>query len=183
MIVEISTETLKDFGISANDYLYLYLLSNKCYEVIVELNLDVELEDLQTKGLIKIGEELQSHTVRDKFINYNRLPEDQMWSELLSYFPLKVSGNRGEVRVLRSKDAESANNSQAKKKYLAYLKGSTLRHKEVVDALKNELDIRNKSNSLFYMQMLNTWVNQRTWEKYIDLKADVTTTPRVTRQL
>ena len=119
MIVEISTETLKEFGISANDFLYLYLVSNKYYEVIVELNLDVELEELQTKGLIKIGESLESHIVRDKFVNHNRIPDDQMWAELLSYYPLKVTGNNREVRVLRSKDAESSNNAPAKKKYLA----------------------------------------------------------------
>lgn len=183
MIVEISTETLKEFGISANDFLYLYLVSNKYYEVIVELNLNVELEELQTKGLIKIGESLESHIVRDKFVNHNRIPDDQMWAELLSYFPLKVTGNNREVRVLRSKDADSLNNAPAKKKYIAHIKGNVAVHRQAVEALKNELEIRKQSNNLFFMQMLSTWVNQRTWEKYIDIKPDVTATTRVTRQL
>jgi hypothetical protein len=56
-------------------------------------------------------------------------------------------------------------------------------HRQAVEALKNELEIRKQSNNLFFMQMLSTWVNQRTWEKYIDIKPDVTATTRVTRQL
>lgn len=183
MIVEISTNTLKEFGISADDFLYLFLLSRREYDLLVELNLSVELEELQTKGLIKIGEGLQSHVVRDKFVNYKSVPEDQMWSELLSYFPLKVTGPRGEQRILRSKDAEASNNAQAKKRYLGYIKGNSIRHAEVVTALQTELKMRTSSGNLFYMQMLNTWVNQRTWEQYMNIDADEPSSTRITRKL
>ena len=38
--------------------------------------------------------------------------------------------------------------------------------------LKNELILRKKDNSIQFMQMISTYVNQRTWEKYCDLEEE-----------
>ena len=183
MVVEISTESLKEFGISANDYLYLHLLCNKGHDILVDLDLDVNLEDLQTKGFLKVGETVEDHVVREKFLTEHFTPFDQMWSELLSHFPLKVADARGSVRVLRSKDSNAATNAGAKKKYKQYLKSDPNKHKEVIKALENELKIRRDGGTMHFMQMLNTWINQHTWEKYIGLEADEPSKGRITRQL
>lgn len=183
MLVEISTESLKEFGISADDYLYLYLLCNKGHDILVELSLNVDLEALQTKGFLKVGETVEDHVVREKFLTKHFTPFDQMWSELLSHFPLKVQDARGSIRVLRSKDSNAATNAGAKKKYKQYLKGDPNKHKEVIKALENELRIRRDGGTMHFMQMLNTWVNQSTWEKYIGLDADEPSKGRITRQL
>jgi hypothetical protein len=42
---------------------------------------------------------------------------------------------------------------------------------EVIKGLQNELDIRRKSNQMEFMQNLDTWLNQHTWEKYISIDA------------
>lgn len=184
MTVEISTEILKEFGISADDYLYLYLLCNKAHDVLVELDLEVDPKKLQTKGFLKVGETVKDHIVREKFLSKHLTPFDQMWSELLSHFPLKVQDTRGSVRVLRSRDPNAATNAQAKKKYKQYLKSDPNKHEEVIKALVTELNIRREGNNLHFMQMLSTWVNQHTWEKYIGIDADEQPSKgRITRQL
>ena len=183
MIIEISTENLKDFGISADDYLYLYLIHQKAYDVLVSLSLRVDLEALQTKGFVKLGDKIEEHIVREAFLKKNFTPFEQMWAELVSHFPLKVTDNRGAVRVLRSKDPNTSTNEAAKKKYRQYLKSNPNKHKEVIKALETELKIRSQGDTMSFMQMLSTWVNQHTWEKYIGLDSNEQSDRRTTRQL
>ena len=87
-----------------------------------------------------------------------------MWTELLTYFPLRVGS-----RVLRAKDSNAKANEKPRIRYEKYLNGNIGKHKEVIKALKTELDMRRHHNSLQFMQQLTTWVNQHTWEKYIGI--------------
>jgi len=184
MIVEISTQTLKEFGISANDYLYLYLLHSNAHDDLVDLTFKVDLEELQTKGFLKLGETAKDHIVRAQFFRASLTPFDQMWSELLSHFPLKVIDPKSGVRLLRSKDPNAATNAQARKKYKKYVSSNPDKHKVVIKALQTELKIRREGDTMHFMQMLSTWVNQCTWEKYIGID-DTNEQPkgRITRQL
>lgn len=184
MLVEINTEILKKFGISADDFLYLYLLHAKSYDCLEELSLNPDTESLQTKGLLKLGEELQDHVVRQAFLDMFQVPFDQMWSELLSHFPLKVFNN-GNVRVLRARDANAKANSKAKKAYHRYVGEDKTRHDHVIKCLVTELAVRKKTDSIGWMQMLQTWVNNHTWEQYEDLNDESTASqsPRITRSL
>jgi hypothetical protein len=182
MIVELCTKSLKDFGITADEYLYLSLLHSGSHDVIDDLKLVVRLEVLQTKGLVKLGEEVKDHVVRAKFSAPNATPFDQMWSDLLSHFPLKVYANGG-VRPLRAKDPNAATNQRARKQYKKYINGSAVKHNEVIRCLGVELEQRKKANNLGYMQMLSTWVNQQTWEKYQDLTETSDNERRITREL
>tara|TARA_R110002074_G_scaffold104413_1_gene225436 strand:+ start:8336 stop:8884 length:549 start_codon:yes stop_codon:yes gene_type:complete len=182
MIIELCTKSLKEFGITADEYVYLHLVQSGSHDVIEDLKLVVRLEVLQTKGLVKLGEGPDQHIVRDRFSSINSTPVDQMWSELLSWFPLKVYVNGG-VRPLRAKDPTASSNNKARKQYKKYINGSVAKHKEVIRCLKVELDQRKKADNLGYMQMLTTWVNQHTWEKYQDLTDTLDNERRITREL
>jgi hypothetical protein len=182
MNIEISIKSLKSFGISADEFVYLKLIEANRHDVLVNLKLVVDLEKLQTKGYLKLGENVENHIVRSKFSNPNDVPFEAMWSELLSHFPLKVYV-RGSVRVLRAKDPDAVSNKDSKKKYKKYIKDDVTKHRKVVDALQVELDIRRKGDQLGYMQMLSTWINQCTWEKYLDLNDPNDNERRITRQL
>ena len=182
MTIEISIKSLKDFGITADEYVYLSLLHSGSHNVIEDLELVVRLEVLQTKGLVKLGEEIKDHIVRAKFSAPNATPFDQMWSDLLSHFPLKVNANGG-IRPLRAKDPNASTNQRARKQYKKYINGSVVKHNEVVRCLQVELDHRRKANNLGYMQMLSTCMNQHSWEKYQDLTETSDNERRITREL
>ena len=184
MLIEVNTEVLQKFGITADDFVYLYLLHAKSYDVVSTLCLTPNLEALQTKGLIKLGEELEDHTIRQAFLDMFQVPFDQMWSELLSHFPLRVN-NQGNVRVLRARDANAKANSKAKRTYERYVGKDKTRHDYVVKCLKNELIHRKQSDSLGWMQMLQTWINNHTWEQYDSIENDKPTAAktRITRKL
>ena len=68
MIVSINTDILKKFGITADDFLYLYLLYATSYDLITELELKPNTEALQTKGLVKLGARSHSTTGISGFI-------------------------------------------------------------------------------------------------------------------
>ena len=183
MLIEINTDILKKFGISADDFLYLYLLHAKSYELVLELSLRPNPEDLQTKGLIKLGEEPQDHVVRQAFLDSFQDSFDRMWSELLSHFPLKVY-NQGHMRVLRAKDAFAKNNDKALRKYYKVVGTDKAKHDHIVQCLKNELELRKSTNTLGYMQMLTTWMNNHTWEQYEDVdEQSAQSAGRITRKL
>ena len=182
MIIEVNTDILSKFGITADDFLYLYLLHAKSYDCLEQLSLKPDTEALQTKGLIKLGEELEDHVVRQTFLDMFQASFDQMWAELLSHFPLKVFNN-GHLRILRAKDSAAKANSKARERYRKIVGGDLVKHQFIVKCLKNELELRKSTNTLGYMQMLTTWVNNYTWEKYEDIETSSPNDTRITRQL
>jgi hypothetical protein len=109
---------------------------------------------------------------------------DQLWSELLSHFPIRVYNN-GNTRVLRAKDAHAKANDKAKEKYKKILNGSKMLHDRIIKNLQSELVLRKSSDSLGWMQMLPTWINNYTWEKYEDIEHEGSPEEqrRITRKL
>lgn len=182
MIIELDTERLANLGLRPDEYVYLLMLSRKEIDPIFKLNVDLEL--LQTNGWIKIGED-DDVTLRDKFDSSTISNFDQMWHGLLSRFPLKVI-NQGTVRMLRAKDPDSKANSKSKAKYKKIVGTDKEKHIRIIQCLDRELDLRRKGNGLGYMQMLETWINNHSWEKYTDTN-DTTepesNTGRITRSL
>ena len=112
MVIEINTETLTEIGITADDFLYLYLLYSRDYAVLEKLKLKPDTKALQTKGLVKLGEGLKFHIIRQDFLDLFQASFDQMWSELLSYYPIKVSC-KGTERILRARDSTAKANQKA----------------------------------------------------------------------
>lgn len=164
MIIELDTERLANLGLCPNEYVYLLLLSRKEIDLSFKLNVDLEL--LQTNGWIKIEED-DDVTLRDKFNSTTISNFDQMWHGLLSRFPLKVI-NQGTVRMLRAKDPDSKANEKSKLKYKKIIGTDKEKHDRIIACLDKELDFRRRGNGLGFMQMLDTWINNHSWEKYTD---------------
>lgn len=87
--------------------------------------------------------------------------------ELYNAYPRAVSDGRGGTRVLRASNPESMDGKACKKKYINILKERGNSHTVILQALHNELKQRGISGQM-YMQALIVWLNQRTWEKYLD---------------
>jgi hypothetical protein len=149
------------------------------------VKLSVDLEKLENDGWIKLGEDVVH--LRERFFSLKGNFEQQ-WAALLSRFPIKVSTKEG-VRVLRAADPDSNSNAKAKKKYKAIVSKSPGLHERILKGLEIELALKRQTNSLGYMQMLDTWINNSTWEKYLssDVKSnsdtDESNSGRITRLL
>jgi hypothetical protein len=186
MVIEINTDKLLEMSLSADEFVYLTILNRGAIELFKEqpLNLNIDLEKLQTNGWVKLGEE-DSVVLRDKFISSITGNFTRMWHDLLSRYPLKVTANGG-VRILRAKEPDSKANEKAKGKYQKIVKEDIVKHNFIMQCLERELDIRRRGNSLGFMQMLETWLNNHSWEKYSDLSdtnSKSTESGRITRQL
>ena len=79
MTIEIDIKLLQDNDISADDYLALYAIYRKGYKTLSSLNLSPNWEKLQSKGFVKLGEDIENHIVRQEFIDLFSSDFDQMF--------------------------------------------------------------------------------------------------------
>jgi len=89
MIIEIDIEKLIELDLTADEFLFLSMLSRSALDSDLKLNID--REKLQTNGWVKWGEEEECH-LRSKFDDEFRKDESSIWSGLLSQFPHQSNG-------------------------------------------------------------------------------------------
>ena len=69
MKIDIDFELLQQTQLSADDFLYLYIIYRKGFNYLTTLNLKPNLDELQSKGYITLGETADQHVIRQEFIN------------------------------------------------------------------------------------------------------------------
>ena len=183
MKVDIDFEILQATQMSADDFLYLYLIYKQEYTYLPNLNLKPNLDRLQAEGYIKLGETSDQHFIRQEFIDLFSSSFDQMFAELIGTYPLKVNSPGRGVRVLHAKDPNAKSNLKCKLRYKKIVGGKLYKHKSIIKCLNNQLQL--ERDNLGYLQNLETWINNHTWEKYENLDENDTgeTTKRITRSL
>tara|TARA_Y100001938_G_C7922464_1_gene345194 strand:+ start:58 stop:609 length:552 start_codon:yes stop_codon:yes gene_type:complete len=183
MKIDIDFEILQETGMSADDFLYLYILHKENYNYLSNLNLKPNLDQLQNAGYVKLGETPDQHCVRQEFIDLFSSDFDQMFAELIATYPMKVTTSNRGVRVLHAKDPDAKANLKCKLRYKKVVGDKLYKHKNIIKCLNNQLKI--ERDNLGYLQNLETWINNHTWEKYENLDEYDTreTTTRITRSL
>ena len=176
MTIEIDLELLKTKHLSADEYIGLYLELRKGYTYLDELNLNIDWNKLETQGYIK------DKSVTDKFRSLFSNNFDAMFEELISVYPSKVDSSNG-VRVLHAVDPKAKSNLKAKNRYKKVVGNKLHVHNRIIKLLKVQLNVQ--QDNLAYMQNLETWINNHTWEKYENLEENDTqqSTTRITRTL
>ena len=183
MKIDIDFEILQETKMSADDFTYLYLLYKKEYDYLSNLNLKPNLDKLQEVGYIKLGETSDQHIVRQEFIDLFSTDFDQMFAQLIATYPMKVTTSNRSTRVLHAKDPDAQANLKCKLRYKRIVGDKMYKHKNIMKCLDNQLKI--ERDSLGYLQNLETWINNHTWEKYENLDEHDTreTASRITRSL
>ena len=182
MEINIDVTLLLKHDISADDYLALYAIYRQGYKTLESLNLSPNWEDLQNKSFVKLGETIKDHVVRQEFIDLFSSDFDQMFTELITAYPMKVRTRNGGVRILHASDPAAKANKKARDRYRKVV----LNKKHVHDRIMELLDVQLKvdRDRLEYLQNLEVWINNHTWEKYANIEDDGPTTEnRITRQL
>tara|TARA_R100001463_G_scaffold25650_2_gene60620 strand:- start:6287 stop:6838 length:552 start_codon:yes stop_codon:yes gene_type:complete len=183
MIVNIDLTLLNNTRLSADEFLGLFLVYRKGYGYLYELDLNIDWNKLQREDYIKLGDEIEEHTVRQEFIDLFIKDFDSMFSQLVSTYPMKVNTNNG-IRVLHALNPDAKSNTKARNKYRKLVDGKAHVHTRIMRLLDVQLQV--ERNNLAYMQNLETWINNHTWEKYENLNENDTKNndrPRITRSL
>jgi hypothetical protein len=167
MQIEIDIQLLADNDISADDYLALYALYRKGYKTLKNLCLSPNWEKLQSKGFIKLGKTLEEHVIRQEFIDLFASDFDQMFNSLLLKYPMKVRTSTG-IRVLHASDPKAKANKKAKDKYRRVVGNKKFIHDRIMGLL--DVQLRIDRERLEYLQNLEVWINNHTWEKYVDIE-------------
>ena len=181
MQVQIDVNLLVENGISADDFLALYAIYRKGFKTLDKLKLNPNWDDLQSKGYVKLGDSVEKHIIRQEFIDLFSSDFDQMFAELISTYPMKVSTNRG-YRILHAADPNCKSNQKAKAKYSRIVGTKKFVHEKIIKLLKVQLRV--ERGKLEYMQQLEVWLNNYTWEKYINMDENAGQSEnRITRRL
>lgn len=182
MQIEIDINLLLENDISADDYLALYALYRKGYKILGRLKLAPNWDSLQDKGFVKLGESIEEHIVRQKFIDLFSSDFDQMFVELLGRYPMKVQSKSG-VRILHAADPNAKANKRAKDRYRKVVGNKRFIHDKIMKLLDVQLKV--ERGRLEYLQNLEVWINNHTWEKYtnIDSANAGESETRITRKL
>lgn len=181
MTIDIDLELLKTTGLSPDEYVALYLVFRKGYTYLQETRLEVNWAQLQDDGYIVDWTDSDLE-VTDKYKSLFSNNFEAMFAELISVYPNRVHINTN-VRVLCAADPKAKTNAKAKLRYKNVVGKKLHLHNKIIKALKVQLKVQ--EDSLGYMQNLETWINNHTWEKYENLNENDTgtTTKRITRSL
>ena len=181
MQVQIDVNLLVENDISADDFLALYAIYRKGFKTLDKLKLNPNWDDLQSKGYVKLGDSVEKHIIRQEFIDLFSSDFDQMFAELISTYPMKVSTNRG-YRILHAADPNCKSNQKAKAKYSRIVGTKKFVHEKIMKLL--QVQLRVERGKLEYMQQLEVWLNNHTWEKYINMDENAGQSEnRITRRL
>tara|TARA_R100000654_G_scaffold49840_1_gene75991 strand:+ start:830 stop:1375 length:546 start_codon:yes stop_codon:yes gene_type:complete len=181
MQLQIDVNLLVENGISADDFLALYAIYRKGFKTLDKLKLNPNWDDLQSKGYVKLGDSVEKHIIRQEFIDLFSSDFDQMFAELISTYPMKVSTNRG-YRILHAADPNCKSNEKAKAKYSRIVGTKKFVHDKIIKLLNVQLRV--ERGKLEYMQQLEVWLNNHTWEKYINMDENAGQSEnRITRRL
>jgi len=167
MLIEINLETCLENELSVNQFTILYLLFKKQYGYLESFFVESDIQVLKARGFIIEYE--NSYTFEEISLNFTKLEtffnyKESFFSELLVNYPLKVY-NGISIRYLRPADSEAKKAKDLRKKYESIIK-TKAHHDLVIKCLLLEVETRKRSNNLYYMQNLDTWINQRSWEQY-----------------
>ena len=173
MKIEIDLELLDELKLTPNEYIALHC---KHKGIERESYGDLRFGHLQAEGWLDEGFELT-----DKWLDLFASDFNDLFIELLSVYPAIVdSPDRGK-RILHAKDPDAYTNMKAKNRYRKITGEKVVKHKEIMRLLHIQLET--DKESLCYMQKLETWLNNYTWEQYIDINLENKDDGRITRSL
>ena len=175
MKIEIDLELLEEIDLHPNEYIALHC-KHKIIDIFEGLDRSINYDYLIEEGWLDEGYELT-----DKWMDLFAADFDDLFKELLSVYPAIVESPGRGKRILHAKDPDAYTNMKAKNRYRKVTGEKVVKHKEIMRLLHIQLEADKESRG--YMQNLETWLNNYTWEKYIDINLEDNDDGRITRSL
>ena len=155
MKVSIDTEYLSKKGLSPNQWVFLMTPVEERDNSLITPE---ELQDLSLKDYLEYDGE---YKVTNKFTEEHI--GEVNFKDVFNLFPQVVFRRR-----LRPGRASGALYEKLKNAYLDKVR-TKAEHERVLKCLQTEIEERESSDGLLYMQMLSTWINQESWDMYDDV--------------
>jgi hypothetical protein len=179
MLIQIETENLIKEKITPNDYIILKLLFENQYSTLQKLfpvtsTLTNNLKILEYESYLKMTVDELDWTkistqifLRQKTIDLF-IVKKSAFLTWWNMYPTKV-GIGNNIRVLKTFDADTNLGRKCKQKFDRITNNDPIKENQLIKGLEIELEIKKKSNSMQYMQLVDVWLNQETYQKYIHL--------------
>ena len=165
MEILLNTDLLIENQLSSTEFMALYLIWKSEFELCKELCKDVDFKKLEESHFLKRHtDNFTQWIIRDKFKQLVCTDDDHIWYQFCKTMPFKVPNGYGGNRILRAKDPDAGTNLKIKKKYLQIVSSKPLLHKTVLKCI--DIQLYEMRHDMQYLQNTDTWLNQRTWEKY-----------------
>ena len=175
MKIEIDLELLEELDLNPNEYICLHSKHKG-------IDLPQMLADsFDYKYCIENEWIDEDWNLTDKWMDLFATDFDDLFKELLSVYPAIVESPGRGRRILHAKDPDAYTNMKAKNRYRKVTGEKVVKHREIMGLLHIQL-VADK-DSLGYMQNLETWLNNYTWEKYVDINLEDNNDGRITRSL
>jgi hypothetical protein len=153
MQITIDKQEAESLGLNMVEFLYLRLR---------ELGED---QVINFSYLTKMGYLDQDLNLTEMFSNRNETFDlESEFKKIYDLYPQIV-----ENRVLKSLSHSSSDYEHCKKKFDYHSKKNPDVYKKIYKGLVNELKMRKNGNSEKFQINIQSWFNQRFWEKYCDL--------------
>lgn len=171
-IISIDLAELKAISLSLNAYLALLMYKWG------DIKYNVTEKD---KEELTINQWIKNNILSEKAEKYfNDLTE---FNTFYNLFPFTVTDNYGRKRPLRTSSIETNAAKVTKNIWKNKFRGNKELQKHVIEVLKAEVEWRESTDSLVYMNNIDTWIRSNNWEKYEYLlnnnKSIITTTKRI----
>jgi len=165
---------LRKYGLNINEYLTLLKFQHdaegKTFPYIPDERFYPRLVE---DGFIEI---LSSELIQDKVIYTCKLgveglkifSGEDLFEEFFELFPNSVDTGFGR-RAISAKDPNSISGRATHDIWKRITKGKVDLQKKIIAGLKRELENRKANNSLGFLQGIDTWLRQATWEKWEDV--------------
>lgn len=163
MNISINPTELAKLKMSPNQYCFLFCVFHDLESTFIQSN---ELGYLEMEGYVKIGERVELREKANQLFQADT--SEAQFLEFWTNYPINVPNGSGGKRVLRSKDHESKEATECKKKYLALIKKPG-EHEKILKGLRNYI-----KNQHPYIAAVPAFLNQRIYEKYYDVDVDET---------
>ena len=174
--MDINLKFITEQGLSPDEYTYLYVVYRDAYPLLEKLKLSDVRQGLIDDGWLVEGD---LDLVSSKFERLFVSDFDAMFTELIATYPNRVKTSSGTVRVLCAKDPDAHSNKKARSRYQRIVKNKPNLHAHIIECLKKQLTVQESQ----YMQNIETWLNNYTWERYADIDDKDENERRITRKL
>lgn len=169
MELRINTDVLKYAGLTIDEYFLLYLYYNKLnlkdYSSIV-ISTGSLLLSLESKGFVKFADDCGDYILTKKSLILFESSVGNKFEEFWSIYPIKVPNGKGGYRAIKTKDIDSKQALECKKKYINLIKKPG-EHEKIIKGLN--IYLKSLRPTLQYCVGVEVFLNQQLWEKYLDL--------------